>query len=136
MSYGEQDVRCPYCGSKPRKCTGKELYPERKKVWKKKFLRCDPCDAQVGCHASKDHKWKPFGPLADRPLRQLRKRTHAAFDPIWQSDLMTRHEAYTWMADRLHLTREAAHIGMLTREQCERLIFLSGNVMKLAVGKK
>lgn len=132
----EPGMKCQYCGCNPLKVMGKDLYPERKKLWRKKFLRCEQCDAQVGCHNSGDHKWKPFGPLANRPLRQLRKKAHAAFDPIWQSGVMTRKEAYDWMADRLKLSRDQAHIGMLSEEQCERLMILSENVLTLARGRK
>lgn len=124
--YSEHaEVKCPYCGENARKVTGKEVYPHRKKLWKRRYLACFPCEAWVGCHEVKGHKWKPFGTMANRMLRRLRIRAHASFDRLWQSNFMSRWNAYKWLADSMGLDTKETHIGMFNEEQCNRVRFLS-----------
>jgi hypothetical protein len=47
---------------------------------------------------------------------------HAAFDPIWQSEEMTRSEAYTWLAGALELSPDDCHVGMFDVATCERVV--------------
>lgn len=117
-------VKCPYCGNNARKATGKEIYPHRKKLWKRKFFICQPCDARVGCHDVKGHKWKPFGTMANKELRKLRQRAHAAFDPMWDSEgaSFTRYQAYGWLGCMMGLERDDTHIGMFNEEQCLKVV--------------
>lgn len=60
--------------------------------------------------------------MANHNLREMRKRTHAAFDPLWKSRRMTRSQAYKWMADVMNLPDEKAHIGMFDEKQCFELL--------------
>ena len=118
------DVKCPYCGLKARRITGAELYPHRKKLAKKKFLRCDQCDAHVGCHEFPKHKWRPLGVMANKKLRQKRMLAHSLFDPIWQSGELTRTEAYSWLAERMGISTKETHIGMFNEDQCDLVVEL------------
>jgi hypothetical protein len=127
--FMELYLKCPYCGCKARKVTGQDIYPHRKKLWKRKYFACVPCDAYVGCHDVHGHKYKAFGPLANRELRRLRQKAHGSFDPIWQDNHMKRNEAYAWLASAMRLTVQETHIGMFDEDQCRKAICFSNQKM-------
>lgn len=52
----------------------------------------------------------------------MRKRTHAAFDPLWKTRKMSRSQAYKWMAEVMNIPPEKAHIGMFNEKQCFELL--------------
>ena len=47
-------------------------------------------------------------------------RAHAAFDAIWKTGLMSRTEAYQWLADRMYKTE--VHIAELDVPDCQTVI--------------
>jgi hypothetical protein len=96
-----------------------EIYPHRPDLAKKRFWRCIPCKAYVGCHPDSD--W-PLGRLANAELRAAKVRAHAAFDPMWRRGGMTRNDAYTWLAKALGIERECCHIGEFDVELCESVV--------------
>lgn len=53
--------------------------------------------------------------MANKEIRELRKKAHELFDPLWQTGLMKRKEAYKKLAKFLDL--KEAHISWLTKEQ-------------------
>lgn len=77
------------------------------------------CDAYVGVHRDSN---APLGRLADRELRQWKKRAHAAFDPLWQSGDMKRKEAYAYLREIMGMTADEAHIGKFDVGQCKALV--------------
>ena len=111
--------RCPYCKKSSTRITGLTLYPHRPDLFDKVFYRCDNCEAHVGCHPGTD---TPLGRLADKALRRLKSRAHAAFDPIWRSGQMSRKEAYKWLAAQLGIKIDRCHIGFFNEAQCRRTI--------------
>lgn len=115
-------MKCQYCGNRARKVMGNVIYPHRKALWKRKFYQCKPCDAHVGCHQTSNGKFKAMGELANRELRALRVKAHAAFDPLWQSGSMSRSRAYAWLAGQMDVEVRDCHIGMFNVEQCRRVI--------------
>jgi zinc-finger-containing domain len=110
---------CPYCSQPATLVYGKAVYPQRKHLWKKMFWACKPRKAWVGCHPG---TVTPLGNLADADLRAARAKAHEAFDPLWDGGLMTRTQAYIWLANRIGLRREDVHIGRFNAEQCQRVI--------------
>lgn len=48
--------------------------------------------------------------------------THASFDRLWKHGGMTRTEAYRGLQAAMRLSKEEAHIGRFTAEQCPTLI--------------
>jgi hypothetical protein len=111
---------CQYCRKEARLVTGKHIYPHRPDLSRKRFWRCDNCDAHVGAKENGD----PRGPLANARLRQLRMEAHAAFDPYWKGGSMSRTKAYKWLADQLGITEREAHIGSSDEEFCRRVLKL------------
>jgi len=57
-------------------------------------------------------------------LRTLKMEAHKQFDPIWKSGLMSRKEAYRWLADMLRIHTDDCHIGMFDIKMCQRVIHL------------
>ena len=112
-----RNVECPYCGE-PAKLVDSAIIYGRSygMIWD-----CRPCDAYVGTHnGSKDHA--PLGRLADRELREWKKRAHAVFDPLWKSGQMSRPEAYKCLQEVMGMTADEAHIGKFDVADCMRLV--------------
>lgn len=96
---------------------------------------CMGCQAWVGCHPGTE---RPLGRLADKELREWKRKAHAAFDPLWERKLATRRaergpaypkaaargSGYKWLAEQLRITREQCHIGMFDVETCKRVVEL------------
>lgn len=116
---------CPYCGRKPVLTDSAEIYGGRSfgPIW-----LCRPCNAYVGCHQGTT---TPKGRLADSLLRQAKKKAHCAFDPIWQTGLMKRQEAYDWLSRELGIPRDYTHIGMFDVDTCLRTVSLCERFLQL-----
>ena len=69
-------------------------------------------------------------PLANRELRQKRIQAHRIFDQIWQQGILSKPEAYRWVADKFCLTDKQAHIGQFSNYMCDQLIRESADVLK------
>lgn len=120
---------CPYCTGAAALVTGADIYPHRPDLGGKKFWACMPCDAYVGCHPPAkvkgggfDDGTVPLGRLANAELRGLKQRAHAAFDPLWKSNAMTRNTAYAWLASALGTKPSETHIGMFDEAQCRAVV--------------
>lgn len=96
-----------------------DLYPHRPDLFGKRFWRCLPCAAWVGCHPDTT---EPLGRLANSELRSLKQAVHRVLDPLWQQGGMSREEAYAWLAEQLELTAEECHVGMFDPATCRRAI--------------
>ena len=109
-------MNCPYCGNEAKFITSKEFYG---KDYGTNVYSCNPCDAYVGTHGNGK---VPLGMMATAELRTYRKRAHSAFDQLWKSGKMSRHKAYSWMAEQMELEPKDAHIAMFDVEKCKGLI--------------
>src|SRR5262249_16458488 len=111
-------LNCGYCG-KPAGLHGAlDVFPDRQDMKDAQLWVCWPCDAWVSCHEAAD---RPMGTVANEELRAERKSAHAAFDPIWQEERLTRRSAYAWLAEELGLPEEKCHIGMFDVATCRRV---------------
>ena len=117
---------CPYCHRAAELVTGAVIYPHRPDLLHRRFWRCEPCGAYVGCHRPNRRLGlkgvEPLGRLANAELRRERNRAHAAFDPLWQSGSLERGAAYAWLADAIGVTPENMHIGMLDVDGCRAVV--------------
>lgn len=114
-------MKCPYCGGRvklvPASVVYHKNYPNKTKLWV-----CEnypSCDAYVGCHQGTDI---PLGRLANGRLRALKVEAHKQFDPIWKSGLLSRKDAYRWLAEMLQIPESECHIGMFSSELCNKVI--------------
>ena len=62
--------------------------------------------------------------------RQKRIQAHRIFDQIWQQGILSKPEAYRWVADKFCLTDKQAHIGQFSNYMCDQLIRESADVLK------
>lgn len=110
---------CPYCNAAARLVTGDVIYPDvvTAAVAEALFWQCEPCDAYVGTHRN-SKRAAPFGSLANKELRAMRRRVHVLLDPLWRSGDMTRAEAYAWLAKRLGMDERRTHVGMFREPEC------------------
>lgn len=112
---------CPYCYRTAELVTGQKVYPHRKDLHHKNFWFCDRGHppAYVGTHPG---TITPLGRLADKVLRKAKNNAHQAFDYIWKDRIMTRKEAYAWLAKELGIPPERCHIGMMDVSTCNAVV--------------
>lgn len=96
----------------------------------KPFWACTEaeCNAIHGAHAD----GQPLGVPGDRYTRFVRKVAHETFDKLWSKaprEIQTeaRTYAYEWLAKRLGINKDEAHIGRFDVETCDRLIEVVGS---------
>ena len=111
-------VICPYCGAQADYTDSKNIYHGHSYGM---IYICRACDAYVGVHNGSD---MPKGTLANAELRYWRRLAHAAFDPLWQSGAFyrRRNAAYSWLSEKMALSKEETHIGRFDIEACKKLI--------------
>ncbi len=88
---------------------------------------CTPCQAWVGCHPGTENA---LGGLANAELRQAKQAAHAAFDPLWLAKMRrdkcskgtARRAGYKWLSIEMGLPIKKTHIGMMSLEECHRVV--------------
>lgn len=127
---------CPYCGQPTEYVDSAAVYHG---ISYGMIYLCRKCDAYVGVHPGTD---KALGRLANRSLREWKKRAHYYFDPISRTPLINRiwpkfipgitnrSKAYRWLAAQMGLEPEVCHIGMFDEFQCECVVAICKDAMK------
>jgi len=107
-------MKCPYCHQNAKWCENKEKYGRN---YGRSYMcyYCQPCDAYVGCH---ENSRKALGTMANKELRELRKKCHALFDPLWKSGKMKRNQAYQYLVD----VTGVKHIAWTNKNECLDII--------------
>jgi len=113
----ERIVVCPYCRERAELVHSRVVSKDSRGM----LRMCWQCTAYVGTHRnSLTHA--PLGTLANHDLRQLRRKVHSVFDPLWKNKKIPKYkargESYKWLAQRLGLRLKQCHIGMFTIRQC------------------
>lgn len=119
-------MRCPYCNSCTKKVPGEVVYRHRGFRDVVICVRYPRCDAYVG---TDKNTGKPLGILANKPLRQARKKAHAALDSLWISKAMSRNQVYTELSKLLELPKSKTHLAMFDESICRKVILLCENRM-------
>lgn len=126
MNY--ERIRCPYCGSPVVYRSADGIYRENSRdVMLYVCSHYPECDAYVRAHAGTR---KPVGKLANHELRALRRTAHQYFDRLYLTGLMTKQDAYRWLADLISAPLSEAHIGYLGEYYCKRVIEESRAVLE------
>ena len=90
-----------------------------------KCYKCTNCDAFVGVH---DDTVIPLGILATKEERELKKKCHALFDPIWDKDrILHRSHAYNKLAKLLGIPHNECHFGHFDKGMLLRCIDIISN---------
>ena len=121
--------RCPYCGSHAVLKSADGIYRDNERnTMLYVCSRYPVCDSYVRVHPGTKI---PMGTMANRELRVLRNEAHRAFDRLHKRGLMTREDAYRWLASVLGVPMGQAHIGCLGEYYCRRVIEESEKVLNL-----
>ena len=81
--------------------------------------RYPACDSFVMAHPG---TLEPMGSLAGPRLRKLRYAAHQEFNKLYQSGLMSKRDAYQWLAMTVQAPMAHAHIGHLGEYYCQVVI--------------
>lgn len=107
---------CPYCN-------GPVTLVENSVIYKGKLFGdwpyaydCRPCDAYIGLHPDTD---VPLGTLADKALREARKKAKAHFFEWMEMSHVDRSGSYKWLAEKMNIPVDECHFGWFTESQCE-----------------
>lgn len=124
----QHNLRCPYCGSGAVYRSADGIYRENKEgIMLYVCSKYPECDAYVRVHKGTKI---PMGELADRELRNLRREAHYYFDQLYQTGIMTRDEAYRWLADQISAPMSEAHFGHMGVYYCKEVIKSSKELLK------
>lgn len=120
-------MRCPYCGSPVILRSADGIYKDNPRGMRLYVCsRYPACNAYVQVHPGTRI---PMGSLANPKLRRLRQQAHRAFDRIYLTGIMTKDQAYAWLADLIQGPRSQAHIGYLSEYYCGLVIAESQKIL-------
>lgn len=125
-------MNCPYCNAPAVKKDSSIIYG-RSYGMAYVCSNYPKCDTYVGTHKETQ---EPLGTMANASLRSARRQTHALFDPLWQSKVFGRRDAYQILADLMKLDITKTHIAMFDLNQCFQAQHLIINIIqKMALNK-
>ena len=125
---GTKYGRCPYCKSTITLRSADGIYKENSAGTHLYVCsRYPECDAYVRVLPGTS---KPVGSMANGSLRALRTEAHRHFDQLHLTGLMTRNEAYFWLASMLQAPLSQAHIGYLGDYYCRQVIEESKRILE------
>lgn len=115
---------CRYCGQRPMRVRGSELFPDHPEAAAMHYLNCRPCKAFVRCA---DGGWEPLGELGDPSVRRVRKAARDAHESLVQRTLaanrwpeeIVRAAISSWVGS---LSGPTSPIAGLDAEDCVRLM--------------
>lgn len=123
-----------YCGSPAILRSADGIYRDNNKNTMLYVCKNYPeCDAYVRVHTGTTI---PVGSLANHELRTLRRTAHQYFDQLYLSGMMSKQDAYQWLADLLSAPLSKAHIGYLGEYYCKVVIEESRKMLQKRGNKK
>lgn len=109
---------CPYCQVEAERTDSAKIYNGRSFGEIYLCRNYPQCDARVSIRNG-----QPVGTLARHELRELRKRCHARFDPIWQTGGLSRAQAYGFLQKLMRLlNKQDAHIARFDERRCREFL--------------
>lgn len=111
---------CRICNGKVRIAHHDEIYGKAFGDWPYAYL-CGDCGAYVGMHP---FTAIPLGTLADKRTREARKQCKAPFEKLWREGVMSRTEAYHWLASEMNIATDECHFGWFDANQCYQAMSL------------
>lgn len=110
-------------------CGGDVIFTSNSKIYGKeygsgKMYYCTQCGAYVGTH--KPRPTEALGLLADRKMRDLKKKCHALFDEKWLNAETVdrrrrkRKQAYRKLAKKMGIPVEECHFGYFDEEKLQK----------------
>jgi len=125
-------MRCPYCKSPIVYRSADGIYKENSRnTMLYVCSRYPECDAYVRVHTGTRI---PVGTLANHELRRLRREAHQHFDRLHLSGVMSKQDAYRWLADLIGSPMSEAHIGHMGEYYCRLVIDKSRELLERRSG--
>lgn len=113
-------TRCPYCGGTVIYRSADGIYRDNSRDTMLYVCSHYPsCDTYVRTHAGTRI---PVGSMANNELRKLRKTAHKYFDQLYKTGIMSKDDAYCWLASIIDAPLSHAHIGYLSEYYCNQVI--------------
>ena len=124
----QKRITCPYCGAHAVLRKGSFVYGLKSKVEYLYVCANYPeCDSYVGVHSGTKI---PKGTLANSELRNKRIKAHKFLDQVWKNNLMTKKEAYRWLAYSMGITFDMGHIAKFSEYRCDELMSLCKGILE------
>ncbi|MDD2980956.1 MAG: zinc-finger-containing protein [Hespellia sp.] len=121
-------IRCPYCGRPAVLRSASDVYKDTKRIGYVYTCSNYPaCDAYVGTHPGTKI---PLGTLANAELRKKRIQAHQTFDLLWKYQIFSRDDAYRWLAEKMGLPLQEAHIGHFSEFYCDQVVSVCKQVLQ------
>ena len=121
-------MRCPHCGSTMLLRSADGIYKDNPRHAMLYVCKQYPkCDTYVRTHPGTTI---PVGTPANRELRLLRNEAHKHFDRLYLSGMMSKQDAYRWLANQLQAPMSQAHIGYLSEYYCKQVIQASRELLQ------
>lgn len=105
---------CPNCGAAVHLVSNAEIYGREYGDWPYAYL-CETKCSYVGLHPQTD---LPLGTLADRDVREARKKAKAVFFQVKARTGWSRNECYGWLASEMCLPKSETHFGFFDAQFC------------------
>lgn len=107
-------------------CNGKVIFTSNSLIYGKeygsgKMYYCTNCGAYVGTHIPRPRE--AFGILANKQMRDMKKKCHELFDERWlkeKNKRKSRQREYSLLADYLHIPVSECHFGYFNLEQLKQ----------------
>lgn len=99
-------MTCRYCNKPAKFIPNEEIYNGTRYGKSYMMWYCKGCDAYVGTHEN-DPK-RPLGELANKELREAKKKAHRIVDRYWRSGKLKRGHVYSRLTKYFG---EETHIG-------------------------
>ena len=107
---------CPFCKDK--------VTYKRDKLLNYVYI-CTNCHASIGVYKNTKN---PYGTLADKELKNLRKEARKSIDTIWQKGYLERNTAYKKLQKTLQIPD--LYISILNKETCKCIISESQKLLR------
>lgn len=114
---------CDYCGAPVIFTSNAVVYG--KEYGNGKCYKCTKCNCFVGVH---DGTEIPLGRLANKELRDLKKKCHTLFDAVWKDNKrINREQAYGRLANVLGIPASECHFGWFDKDMLLRCLGIMGD---------
>lgn len=112
----KRNIMCPNCFTKM------DLVRKKKKKFEINEVHvhylCSKCNSTLACSA----KGRVYSYPYSEELHNARNKAHKAFDVIWKTGVMSRGDAYIWLAKKLSMPD--VHMSKLNIATCELVVNL------------
>lgn len=124
-------VKCLGCEKvvQGRLTNGKEVYPDKPELKRRRFYVCDTCKGFIGCHDWKKCKNVPIGSIPTKELAEKRKEVFEELKPIIDAKVLSKKRLYGELGKALGKDFNIATIE--TVEEADKAIKAAGLMKKL-----